>query len=58
MVVAGTMQTTGVFDEVVVWSHEAVADAVGDPYVRSIEEWLQTADKVRRLWLVCWIAVL
>lgn len=43
----GTLRVTANFDEMVVWGHEAVADAAGDPYVRSIEEWLQVADKVR-----------
>lgn len=43
----GTMRVTAGFDEIVVWGHEAVADAAGDPYVRGIEEWLQVADKVR-----------
>jgi ribonuclease H2 subunit C len=40
------MQITAEFDEMVVWGHEAVADASADPYVRSMEEWLQVADKV------------
>lgn len=43
----GTMRVTADFDELVVWGHEAVADAAEDPYVRSMEEWLQVADKVR-----------
>jgi ribonuclease H2 subunit C len=42
----GTMQVTAEFDEMVVWGHEAVADASSDPYVRSMEEWLQISDKV------------
>jgi ribonuclease H2 subunit C len=42
----GSMQVTAEFDEMVVWGHEAVADASADPYVRSMEEWLQVADKV------------
>lgn len=46
VVEVGTMQVTADFDEMVVWGHEAVADAAGDPCVRSIEEWLQVADKV------------
>lgn len=44
----GIMQVTADFNEMIVWGHEAVADASGDPYVRSIEEWLQVADQVRR----------
>lgn len=35
------------FDEMVVWSHDAVADASSDPYLRGVEEWLQVADSVR-----------
>ncbi|KAM5386743.1 hypothetical protein ACJZ2D_000036 [Fusarium nematophilum] len=42
----GAMQVTAEFDEMVVWGHEAVADSTGDPYVRSMEEWLQVADLV------------
>lgn len=41
------MQATGEFDEMVVWSHESMATAAADPYVRNIEEWLQTSEKVR-----------
>ncbi|KAM0499796.1 hypothetical protein ACHAP8_005404 [Fusarium lateritium] len=41
-----SMQITAEFDEMVVWGHEAVADASADPYVRSMEEWLQVADKI------------
>ena len=35
------------FDEVVIWAHEATADAAADPYVRGMEEWLGLADQVR-----------
>ena len=41
-----TFRTVAEFDEVVVWGHEAIADATGDPYVRSVEEWLTVADQV------------
>ncbi|CEI62894.1 unnamed protein product [Fusarium venenatum] len=41
-----SMQITAEFDEMVVWGHEALADASADPYVRSMEEWLQVADKI------------
>jgi len=34
------------FDEMVVWAHEATADATADPYVRGMEEWLTLADQV------------
>ena len=40
------MEVTSEFDEMVVWGHETVVDASADPYVRSMEEWLQVADKV------------
>jgi hypothetical protein len=42
----GNMKITAEFDEMVVWGHETVADASADPYVRSMEEWLQMADRV------------
>jgi hypothetical protein len=34
------------FEEMVVWGHEATADATADPYVRGMEEWLMLADQV------------
>jgi hypothetical protein len=43
-----TFRTTAEFDEVMVWGHETIADATGDPYVRSVEEWLTVADQVCR----------
>ena len=42
----GTMKVTAGFDEIVVWGHEEVASAEADPYIRSIEEWLQIAEQV------------
>ncbi|KAM0548512.1 hypothetical protein ACHAPJ_009835 [Fusarium lateritium] len=42
----GSMQITAEFDEMIVWGHETVADASADPYVRSMEEWLQVADRI------------
>lgn len=45
----GTMQVTAEFDEMVVWGHEAAVDAAGDPYVRSMDEWLEVSGKVRSL---------
>jgi hypothetical protein len=42
----GTMQVTSQFDEIVVWGHEALANAEEDPYIRSMDEWLQVAEKV------------
>ncbi|KAK7431383.1 hypothetical protein QQZ08_002154 [Neonectria magnoliae] len=46
--VVESMQVTAEFDEMIVWEHEALADAAGDPYIRSMEEWLQVADQVSR----------
>ncbi|EGU85199.1 hypothetical protein FOXB_04314 [Fusarium oxysporum f. sp. conglutinans Fo5176] len=43
----GSMKITAEFDEMVVWGHETVADASADPYVRSMGEWLQMADRIR-----------
>lgn len=42
----GTMQVTAEFDEMVVWSHEVLPDTTSDPYIRSVDEWLQVADQV------------
>ncbi|KAL6884354.1 ribonuclease H2 non-catalytic subunit domain-containing protein, partial [Trichoderma longibrachiatum] len=42
----GTMHVVTEFDKVVVWSHDAVADASSDPYLRSVEEWFKVADSV------------
>jgi ribonuclease H2 subunit C len=42
----GTMHTVTEFDKMVVWSHDALADASSDPYLRGVEEWLQVASSV------------
>lgn len=42
----GTMQVKAGFHEVVVWGHESLADTATDPYVRSMEEWVQVAEKI------------
>lgn len=42
----GTMHVVTEFDKLVVWSHDAVADASSDPYLRSVEEWFKVADSV------------
>ena len=42
----GAMEITAEFDNVVVWGHEAIADATADPYVRGVDEWLNVANKV------------
>lgn len=46
METVGKMQAMGEFDEMVIWSHESMASAAADPYVRSIEEWLQVSEKI------------
>lgn len=46
METVGTMRATGEFDEMVIWSHESMASAAADPYVRSVEEWLQVSGKI------------
>ncbi|KAJ6788474.1 hypothetical protein PWT90_02619 [Aphanocladium album] len=46
METVGAMQPTGEFDEMVIWSHESMASAAADPYVRSVEEWLQVSEKI------------
>lgn len=47
-----SMHVTAEFDEMIVWGHETTADSAGDPYVRSIEEWLQVSEKVMDLEVV------
>ncbi|KAM0255188.1 hypothetical protein ACHAQJ_006031 [Trichoderma viride] len=42
----GTMHTVTEFDKMVVWSHDALADASSDPYLRGVEEWLQVTDSI------------
>ncbi|KAL0944610.1 ribonuclease h2 subunit c [Colletotrichum truncatum] len=42
----GAMDIKAEFDEIVIWGHEASADAASDPYVRSIEEWLTVAEQI------------
>ncbi|KAJ0354729.1 hypothetical protein COL154_011657 [Colletotrichum chrysophilum] len=46
LVEVGAMDVKAEFDEMVIWGHEASAEAASDPYVRSIEEWLTVADQV------------
>lgn len=42
----GTLHVQAEFDDLVVWGHDATADAAADPYVRGVEEWLQLAEQV------------
>lgn len=43
------MEEKGVFDEMMIWGHEAVMDE-SDPYVRGLEEWIGFAEQVSELW--------
>jgi Ribonuclease H2 non-catalytic subunit (Ylr154p-like) len=40
------MEEHASFDEIVVWGHEALPDASADPYVKSMEEWVEFAGQV------------
>lgn len=42
----GALETQAEFDEMVVWGHESMADAVSDPYARGVEEWVQLSSQV------------
>ncbi|KAK5998119.1 DNA replication licensing factor mcm6 [Cladobotryum mycophilum] len=42
----GEMQVMAEFDKMVVWSHENVTDSATDPYLRSVDEWLQVASQI------------
>ncbi|CRK22713.1 hypothetical protein BN1708_013466 [Verticillium longisporum] len=44
----GALRVTAEFDEMVVWGAESMADAATDPYVRSMEEWLQVAESIHQ----------
>jgi ribonuclease H2 subunit C len=39
------MEEKSVFDEVMIWGHEAVMDE-SDPYVRGLEEWIGFAEQI------------
>ncbi|OIW32274.1 ribonuclease H1 small subunit [Coniochaeta ligniaria NRRL 30616] len=41
----GSLETKADFDELVVWGHEAMADAASDPYMR-IGEWTRLAEQI------------
>ncbi|KAI9770575.1 MAG: hypothetical protein M1840_003165 [Geoglossum simile] len=40
------MEEHASFDEIVVWGHEALPDASADPYVKSMEEWVEFAEQI------------
>jgi len=40
------MEEHASFDEIVVWGHEALPDASVDPYIKSMEEWVEFAGQV------------
>jgi ribonuclease H2 subunit C len=43
------MEEQSVFDDIMVWGHEAVMDE-SDPYVRGLEEWIGFAEQVCASW--------
>lgn len=43
----GVLETQAEFDEMVIWGHESMAEAVSDPYARGVEEWMQLSSRVR-----------
>ncbi|OHE94047.1 ribonuclease H1/H2 small subunit [Colletotrichum orchidophilum] len=46
LVELGIMDVKAGFDEMAIWGHESSAEAASDPYVRSIEEWLDVAGSI------------
>lgn len=42
----GALETKAVFDEMMIWGHESMADAASDPCVRGVEEWIKVAEQV------------
>lgn len=42
----GALEAQAEFDELVIWGHEAMADAASDPYARGVEEWIQFSEQV------------
>lgn len=40
------LQVKAEFNEMTIWDHEAMVDAAEDPYLRSMEEWVQLAEQV------------
>lgn len=49
----GALETKAEFEEMVIWGHETMADAAQDPYVRSVEEWVQLSEQVRTDVVAC-----
>ena len=43
---AGILDVKAEFDEAILWGHESVVDASGDPYARGLEEWVGVAGRV------------
>ena len=40
------MEEQAMFDEIMVWGHEALPDETADQYVRGMEEWIAFAEQV------------
>jgi ribonuclease H2 subunit C len=45
----GIIEEKAEFGEVMIWGHEVLPDAVADPYVKGMEEWVAFAEQVRVL---------
>ncbi|KAL3426034.1 ribonuclease H1/H2 small subunit [Phlyctema vagabunda] len=42
----GIMEEQSQFDEIMVWGHESAPDALTDPYVKGMEEWIGFASQI------------
>ncbi|KAJ4419398.1 hypothetical protein N0V82_004980 [Gnomoniopsis sp. IMI 355080] len=42
----GALETQAQFDEMVIWGHESMAEAISDPYARGIEEWMKLTSQI------------
>lgn len=42
----GALEKQAEFEEMVIWGHESMADAVSDPYARGVEEWVHLSSQV------------
>jgi ribonuclease H2 subunit C len=40
------VEEIAVFDEVMIWGHEASVDVTEDPYTKGMEEWISLAEAV------------
>ncbi|SPO03201.1 uncharacterized protein DNG_05883 [Cephalotrichum gorgonifer] len=42
----GRLQTTGEFQDLMIWGHESVADSSSDNYLRGMEEWIEVSNRI------------